>query len=103
MHTTPNDQFHGNIPNGIHNSSWCRNDNYYVYDYDVLYDGGREVIDTDIEQQMSLRQQVLQILFKKFGKGEYSNKKIYECADEWVEKYVRADGVVAYYKAYFDK
>lgn len=30
-------------------------------------------------------------------------KKIYECADEWVEKYVRADGVVAYYKAYFDK
>ena len=59
--------------------------------------------DTDIEQQMNLRQQVLQILFKKFGNGDYSNKKIYECADEWVEKYVRADGVVAYYKAYFDK
>ena len=52
---------------------------------------------------MNLRQQVLQILFKKFGNGDYSNKKIYECADEWVEKYVRADGVVAYYKAYFDK
>ena len=52
---------------------------------------------------MNLRQQVLQILFKKFGKGEYSNRKIYECADEWVEKYVRVDGVVAYYKAYFDK
>ena len=52
---------------------------------------------------MNLRQQVLQILFKKFGNGDYSNKKIYECADEWVEKYVRVDGVVAYYKAYFDK
>ena len=63
------------------------------------------MIDTemDIEKQMNLRQQVLQILFRKFGNGDYSNKKIYECADEWVEKYVRVDGVVAYYKAYFDK
>ena len=40
------------------------------------------MIDTDIEEQMSLRQEVLRILFKKFGKGEYSNKSIYECADD---------------------
>ncbi len=38
------------------------------------------------EEQMKLRQEVLQILFKKFGNGSYSNKLIYECADEWVEK-----------------
>ena len=44
------------------------------------------MIDTEIEEQMSLRQEVLRILFKKFGKGEYSNKSIYECADEWVAK-----------------
>jgi len=34
------------------------------------------MIDTDIQEQMSLRQEVLQILFKKFGKGDYSNKSI---------------------------
>ena len=49
---------------------------------------------------MKLRQETLKILMAKFPKY---NKKVYECADEWVEKYVRADGVVAYYKAYFDK
>ena len=43
----------------------------------------------------NLRQKALLVLFKHFGKGDYSNKKIYECADEWVEKYVRVDGVVA--------
>ena len=52
------------------------------------------------EEQMRLRQEVLQILFKKFGKGEYSNKTIYECADEWVEKYEVSFGVVDYYNAY---
>ena len=41
---------------------------------------------TPTEEQLNLRQQVLQILFKKFGKGDYSNKSIYECADEWVAK-----------------
>ena len=44
------------------------------------------MIDTEIEEQMSLRQEVLQILFKKFGNGDYSNKSIYECADEWGAK-----------------
>ena len=61
------------------------------------------VEDKYTEAQMKLRQDVLRILFKKFGNGDYSNESIYKCADEWVEKYVRADGVVAYYKAYFDK
>ena len=52
------------------------------------------------EEQMKLRQEVLQILFKKFGNGNYSNKLIYECADEWVEKYDVSFGVVDYYNAY---
>ena len=38
------------------------------------------------EEQMKLRQEVLQILFKKFGNGSYSNNTIYECANEWIEK-----------------
>tara|TARA_B100001093_G_scaffold151011_1_gene143749 strand:+ start:163 stop:357 length:195 start_codon:yes stop_codon:yes gene_type:complete len=64
------------------------------------------MIDTekDIEKQMSLRQEVLRILFKKFGKGDYSNRKIYECADEWVSKgHKISSGVVKYYDAYYNK
>ena len=52
------------------------------------------------DAKMKLRQDVLRILFKKFGNGDYSNRSIYECADEWVEKYVISAGVVDYYNAY---
>ena len=55
------------------------------------------------EEQMRLRQEVLKILFKKFVKGEYSNKKIYECANEWIEKgHKISSGVVKYYDAYYN-
>jgi len=60
--------------------------------------------DTLTEEQMTLRQHVLMILFKEFGKGEYSNKKIYECADEWINKgHKISSGVVKYYDAYYNK
>ena len=49
--------------------------------------------------QLKLRQEVLRILMSKYG-HENNNKAIYECADEWVEKYVRSAGVVDYYNAY---
>jgi polyhydroxyalkanoate synthesis regulator phasin len=53
---------------------------------------------------MTLRQEVLKILFKKFGKGDYSNKSIYECADEWVAKgHKISSGIVKYYDAYYNK
>ena len=55
---------------------------------------------TITEDQLVLRQRVLLILFKAFGEGKYSNKAIYECADEWVGKYVISAGVVDYYNAY---
>ena len=56
------------------------------------------------EEQLKLRQQVLMILFKQFGKGKYSNQSIYECADEWIEKgHKIASGVVKYYDAYYNK
>ena len=51
---------------------------------------------------MNLRQEVLKILFKQFGNGNYSNNTIYECANEWVEKgHKISSGVVAYYRAYY--
>ena len=56
------------------------------------------------EEQMKLRQEVLKILFKKFGDGSYSNRSIYECADEWIEKgHKISSGVVKYYDAYYNK
>ena len=54
------------------------------------------------EEQLKLRQHVLMILFKEFGKGQYSNQSIYECADEWVQKgHKITSGIVAYYRAYY--
>ena len=50
-----------------------------------------------VEDQVSLRQRALTILFKKFG----NHQSIYECADEWGRKQVTTNGIVDYYKAYF--
>ena len=36
---------------------------------------------------------------RKYG-HEGNNKAIYECADEWCEKYVISAGVVDYFNAY---
>ena len=56
------------------------------------------------EEQSKLRQQVLMILFREFGKGKYSNKSIYNCADEWISKgHKISAGVVKYYEVYYSK
>ena len=55
--------------------------------------------DTYSDKKMKLRQEVLKILMSKYG-HEGNNKAIYECADEWVSKYVISAGVVYYYNAY---
>ena len=61
-------------------------------------------MDNYSEEQMTLRQEVLKILFKEFGNGKYSNRTIYECADEWCKKgHKISSGVVKYYKAYYSR
>ena len=55
------------------------------------------------DEQLDLRQQVLIILFKNFGNVDYSNQSIYECADDWCSKQVSTNGLVSYYKAYYNK
>ena len=55
------------------------------------------------EAELDLRQQVLLILFKNFGKGNYSNQSIYECADEWCSKFTTTAGLVKYYETYYNK
>ena len=57
---------------------------------------------TITEGELELRQRVLKILFKEFGKGKYSNRSIYECADDWCSKQVTTNGLVNYYKAYYN-
>ena len=61
-------------------------------------------------EKMTLREQVISILLKKFGSevnkdgsSKYSNQSIFECAHDWVSQgNKRPDGVVAYYKAYYN-
>ena len=55
-----------------------------------------EIINT-VEDQVSLRQRALAILYRKYG----NDQSIYECADEWVSKQVTTNGIVDYYKAYY--
>ena len=51
------------------------------------------------ERQIALREQVIQILYRQFGNRD----AIYKCADEWREKQVTSNGIVSYYKAYYNK
>ena len=51
------------------------------------------------QAQITLRQEVVAILYKKFGNKD----DIYECADEWSKEQSISNGVVAYYKAYYNK
>ena len=51
------------------------------------------------ERQVALREQVIQILYRQFGNRD----DIYECADEWISKQVTSNGIVSYYKAYYNK
>ena len=52
----------------------------------------------DEERKIALREQVVQILYREFGNKD----DIYECADEWSRKQSISNGVVAYYKEYYN-
>ena len=58
--------------------------------------------DTYSPEKLKLRQDVLKILMSKYG-HEGNNKAIYECADDWCSKQVSTNGLVSYYKAYYNK
>jgi len=49
-----------------------------------------------------LRERALLILLKEFG-GEKNNRAIYSCVDEWCSKQVSTNGLVSYYKAYYNQ
>ena len=60
-------------------------------------------------ERMALKEQCLSILLRKYG-GElnedgspkHSTQSIYECAHDWVSQgNARADGIAAFYNAYY--
>ncbi len=53
----------------------------------------------DEERKTALREQVIQILYRQFGNRD----DIYECANEWIEKQVTSQGIVSYFRAYYNK
>ena len=62
------------------------------------------------EQKMKVREQVIKILFTKFGGQmngpcpKYSSQSIYECAQDWVSQgNMHTSGIVKYYEAYYAK
>ena len=62
------------------------------------------------DERMQYREAALKVLLSKFGHQleggvpKYSSQSIYECAHDWVSQgNVRTDGIVAYYKAYYDQ
>ena len=53
------------------------------------------------DEKLKLRQDVLRILLSKYGNSTYSNRAIYECADDWCSKQVTTHGLAGYFKAYY--
>ena len=63
---------------------------------------GMMTMDTPIDdEKLKLRQAVLKILLSKYGNSTYSNRAIYECADDWCSKQVTTNGLAGYFKAYY--
>ena len=62
------------------------------------------------DERMDVRTQGLNILLRKFGSEicsdgspRYSSQSIYECIHDWVSQgNMTTNGIVAYYKAYYD-
>ena len=62
------------------------------------------------QERLNLRANCLKILLRKFGSHikedgtpEHSTQSIYACVHDWVSQgNPRTDGIVAYYKAYYE-
>ena len=54
------------------------------------------------DEQLKLREQVLAILLKNFS-SQKNNTAIYNCAEDWCKKQVTTNGLINYYKAYYNQ
>ena len=57
-----------------------------------------------VSTNLEFKAQCLSLLMKRFGNTGVSNKSIYECANEWIEKGNKiTHGLVSYYETYFNE
>ena len=62
-----------------------------------------DVLDNNIsEEQFKVRQNSLRLLMTKFGQSNPA-QSIYECAHDWSSKQVTTNGLVNYFKTYYNK
>ena len=62
-----------------------------------------DVLDNNIsEEQFKVRQNSLRLLMSKFGQSNPA-QSIYECAHDWSSKQVTTNGLVNYFKTYYNK
>ena len=62
-----------------------------------------DVLDNNIsEEQFKVRQNSLRLLMAKFGQSNPA-QSIYECAHDWSSKQVTTNGLVNYFKTYYNK
>lgn len=61
------------------------------------------MMNDSVSRDLNFRAQCLSLLMKRFGNEPgVSNKSIYECANEWIEKGNKiTHGLVSYYETYF--
>lgn len=63
------------------------------------------MMNDSVSRELNFRAQCLSLLMKRFGNQKgVSNKSIYECANEWIEKGNKiTHGLVSYYETYFNE
>ena len=62
------------------------------------------MMNDSVSRDLTFRAQCLNLLMKRFGNTGVSNKSIYECANEWIEKGNKiTHGLVSYYETYFNE
>ena len=62
-----------------------------------------DVLENNIsEEQFKVRQNSLRILMAQFGQSNPA-QSIYECAHDWSSKQVTTNGLVNYFKTYYNK
>ena len=63
------------------------------------------MMNDSVSRDLNFRAQCLSLLMRKFGNQPgVSNKSIYECANEWIEKGNKiTHGLVSYYNTYYNE
>ena len=63
-----------------------------------------KMMNDPVSRDLNFRAQCLSLLMKRYGNTGVSNKSIYECANELIEKGNKiTHGLISYYETYFNE